>query len=74
MNYTIENVGKGKAYLLEDGIQVALVTQAAVSQGYISDVVFKWYASRAEGRFQGFCDSISMSECVEALGFRMRYK
>jgi hypothetical protein len=75
-NYSIQIIsqsarrfGKASAFLLEDGIQIAKVTRAGLQGGYISDTKFKFFAGSAETRFQTFCESLSMSECVEALGF-----
>lgn len=60
---------QARAFLLEDGIQIAVVSRSVNRRGIIQPVGFRWFTTASEKRFMDFCDSISMSECVEALGF-----
>jgi len=64
-----QRFGRATAFLLEDGIQIAKITRAGLQEGYIAETQFKFFTQGAEGRFQDFCDSLSMTETVEALGF-----
>lgn len=61
--------GIARAWLLEDGSQIAHVTREANIDNICMPIKFKWFSERARDRFCGHCDSISMAEGVEALGF-----
>jgi hypothetical protein len=61
--------GKVSAFLVEDGYQIAKVSRKPSIAGTIQRTQFKFFSSAAEVRFENFCDSLSKSETVEALGF-----
>lgn len=63
----VKKTGEARAWLLEDGSQIAHISREAGQNPTIKK--YKWFSERAKIRFESYCDSISVGECVEALGF-----
>lgn len=59
----------GRLELMEDGVAVARVVRGRiVGRRFVEPPKAKFYTERARDRFDEFCDALSISEGLEALG------
>lgn len=57
---------KGKIYLYEDGLQVARLKYESFGRNSLLQVA-KWFTTRSQVCFFDLCDSLTVSETLEAL-------